>query len=112
MTTGDSNTNSRYIYYYSTNFYRYDTWTDQWMQLQSPPVTPATTCTMRFSSFGGFRGRVLSGTTNTILGAALRGNIFSGVFCDEKGNPYDNIKTGAYYVLRKNGFDDQNWENH
>lgn len=77
MTSGDYPQN-RYMYYYSTGFYRYDTWTDQWMQLQSAPVAPATVVSMKYSNHGGYRGRVLSGTTTTILGPALRGNIFSG----------------------------------
>lgn len=30
-------------------------------------------------------------------------------FINDKNNPIDNLKTGAYLTLRKIGYDDQNW---
>lgn len=80
LACGDLPKDSRYMYYIvSAAFYRYDTWTDSWGQLASPNITPLVFTAMRFSSYGGFRGRVLavSGSTQLII-PALSDNILSG----------------------------------
>lgn len=70
--TADNNiineTNGRYIYYLinATNFWRYDTFADSYMQLASPPNAPLTASTMRFAGALGYYNRVLSATSNTI----------------------------------------------
>jgi hypothetical protein len=70
--TADNNiineTNGRYIYYLinATNFWRYDTFSDSYMQLPTPPQAPLTASTMRFAGALGYHNRVLSATSNTI----------------------------------------------
>jgi hypothetical protein len=79
-TCGDLPKDSRYMYYIvSSAFYRYDTWTDTWMQLASPNTTPLAFTSMKYSSFGGFRGRILgvSGSTQMLL-PSLMGDVLSG----------------------------------
>lgn len=50
-----------YIYYMNgASFFRYSVKTDTWIQLQSYLYTPATTITLRYSKFGGQRGRIIS----------------------------------------------------
>ena len=58
----------RYIYYLITaaNFWRYDTWTDTFEQLQTPPITPATWADIEFDQTQGIDGLVLASTSNTI----------------------------------------------
>lgn len=65
----------RYIYYLiaATSFWRYDTWTDTYMQLSSPPIAPATWSSMRFGGSMGVEGLALGGTTNTITLPAYSG---------------------------------------
>jgi hypothetical protein len=68
LACGDLPRDSRYLYYIvSAAFYRYDTWTDSWMQLASPNTTPLVYTAMKFSSYGGFRGRILEVPSNTTL---------------------------------------------
>ena len=75
MCTVDDGT-ARYIYYLqTTNFYRYDTWTDTWEQLASPLTTGATSAALKYSAFGGYRGQVLGAGASTITVAGLKGNI-------------------------------------
>jgi len=70
--TADNNvineTNGRFIYYLinATNFWRYDTISDSYMQLATPPNAPLTASTMRFAGALGFHNRVLSATSNTL----------------------------------------------
>jgi len=70
--TADNNiineTNGRYIYYLlnATNFWRYDTFADSYMQLTSPANAPVTASSMRFAGALGFFNRVLSATSTTI----------------------------------------------
>jgi len=62
------NANSgRYIYYLlnATNFWRYDTVTDTYLQLASPPNAPVSSSSMRFAGAQGYYNRVISATTNT-----------------------------------------------
>jgi hypothetical protein len=58
----------RYIYYLisATQFFRYDTWTDMYQQLQSPPFTPATMTAMKFAGGIGPEGKVISATSTTL----------------------------------------------
>lgn len=60
--------NGRFIYYLinATNFWRYDTVADSYMQLASPLTAPVTASTMRFAGALGYHGRVLSATSTTI----------------------------------------------
>jgi len=80
LSCGDLPKDSRYLYYIvSAAFYRYDTWTDTWMQLASPNTTPLVFTAMRYSSYGGFRGRILGvPTSTTLLIPALNGDILQG----------------------------------
>lgn len=80
MASGDLPADSRYIYYINVSaLYRYDTWTDSWCQLASPNTAPATMVAMRYSSYGGFRGRVLGVTgSTTMMVPGLRGSVLSG----------------------------------
>jgi hypothetical protein len=67
--------NGRYIYYLisGSSFWRYDTWTDAYIQLASPATAPVSFSTMRFAGAQGFRNRVISATTNTITTGAFSG---------------------------------------
>jgi len=62
-------TNGRYIYYLlgAAAFWRYDTFSDSYMQLPSPPNAPRDAATTRFAGDLGYYNRVLSATSNTIL---------------------------------------------
>jgi len=70
----------------SGSYWQYDTWTDSYQQLSSPPIAPATYSSLKFSGAYGFEGRVLAATSNTITiphysGKSLKGfevRIFSG----------------------------------
>lgn len=86
--TNFNETSGRYIYYLfnATNFWRYDTITDTYMQLASPGITPLTASSMRFSGAAGYYGKVFSATSTTIntgmpgpnIGAGYRIRIISG----------------------------------
>lgn len=79
--TADNSTfhvqHGRYIYYLinATNFWRYDTITDTYIQLATPLIAPATWSTMRFAGSKGYDGRVISATSTTLTGAMLFGQI-------------------------------------
>ena len=66
----------RYIYYFisSTSFWRYDTWSDTYLQLASAPITAATWTTMRFAGSRGYEGRVISAGSSTLTIAGVFGN--------------------------------------
>lgn len=70
----------RYIYYLisSTNFSRYDTWTDMYQQLQSPPITLATFSAMKFAGALGPEGNVISATSTTVQVPAITQNSMVG----------------------------------
>lgn len=72
--------NGRYIYYLIANasFWRYDTWTDTYLQLSSPPYTPTTASSMRFAGGIGYYGRVISSSSNTITSSAHYGELLKG----------------------------------
>jgi hypothetical protein len=63
----------RYIYYMisATNFSRYDTWTDMYQQLQSPPIAPVTFSAMKFAGALGPEDRVIAATSTTLTVAAI-----------------------------------------
>jgi len=63
----------RYIYYLisATQFFRYDTWTDMYQQLSSPPIAPATFSSMKFSGGLGPEGITIAATSNSITVAAV-----------------------------------------
>lgn len=58
----------RYIYYLlnATNFWRYDTVADTYLQMASPPNAPATATSLRFAGAQGYYNRVISAGANTI----------------------------------------------
>lgn len=65
----------RYVYYLisATQFWRYDTWMDSYIQLSSPPIPFSSWSSMRFASSSGFEGLVLSAGTNTITAPVYYG---------------------------------------
>lgn len=75
-TCTDESTNSRYIYYLAstTGFYRYDTICDSWQQLQGPNIATLTASSMRYTTYGGYRGRVISATSTSVTIPGLSGN--------------------------------------
>jgi hypothetical protein len=70
----------RYIYYMisAANFSRYDTWTDMFQQLQSPPIAPATFSALKFAGGIGFEGKVISATSTTLQVPAVTQNAMVG----------------------------------
>jgi hypothetical protein len=70
----------RYIYYFlsGTQFWRYDTWTDSYLQLTSPPAAPTSYNSIRFLSSYGYEGRVLAATTGSITIPAYFGQVLKG----------------------------------
>ena len=70
----------RYIYYLiaATSFWRYDTWTDTYLQLSSPPITPVTWSSMRFAGGSSIVSNVLSATSTTALIPAYFGRVSKG----------------------------------
>jgi hypothetical protein len=70
----------RYIYYLisATQFVRYDTWTDMYQQLQSPPFTTATMTAMKFAGAIGPEDRVISATSTTLTVPAITLNAMVG----------------------------------
>ena len=58
----------RYIYYLITaaNFWRYDTWTDTYEQLQTPPIAPATWADVEMAQTQGVEGLVLGATSTSV----------------------------------------------
>lgn len=63
----------RYIYYLisATQFVRYDTWTDMYQQLSSPPIAPVTYSTMKFGGALGPEGIAIAATSTSITVAAV-----------------------------------------
>lgn len=58
----------RYIYFLvaSLSFWRYDTWSDGWMQLSPPPFATTTCSDMDFIGDAGPEGRVIAATGTTL----------------------------------------------
>lgn len=50
----------------TASYWQYDTWTDCFQQLSSPPIAPATFSSLKFSGAYGFEGRVLAATSTSI----------------------------------------------
>lgn len=76
----NSNFNSvsgRFIYYLinATNFWRYDTVADTWLQLSTPPNAPLTASSMRYSGAMGYYNRVISATSTTITSGVPFGGL-------------------------------------
>lgn len=63
----------RYIYYLisATQFVRYDTWTDMFQQLSSPPIAPTTFSSMKYNAALGIDGKVISAGASTLQVAAI-----------------------------------------
>jgi len=61
-------THGRYIYFMitSANFWRYDTWSDTYEQLQTPPIAPATWCDVEFYATEGIETNTLASGASTI----------------------------------------------
>lgn len=59
----------RYLYYLlnTSNFWRYDTVTDTYLQLATPPQAPANATSARFAGALGYYNRVISASSNTIV---------------------------------------------
>ena len=77
VTTEDGS--GRFIYYLNvSNFYRYDTWNDTWMQLPNPSVAPTGLIAMSYTNRRGSHGRVLSATSTSVTIGAISTSIFNG----------------------------------
>jgi hypothetical protein len=70
----------RYIYYLisATQFFRYDTWTDMYQQLQSPPIAPVTFSALKFAGAIGPEDRVIAATSTTLTVPAITQNSMVG----------------------------------
>ena len=70
----------KYIYYLigATSFWRYDTYSDTYLQLSSPPITPVTWSSMRFASGTCTISNILSATSTTALIPAYFGKTYKG----------------------------------
>lgn len=75
---GGEGRGSRYLYYLSTTFWRYDTWTDGWQQLATPPITILTAVTIRYTAKEGYRGNCLGAGSSDITIAGLKKDRFNG----------------------------------
>jgi hypothetical protein len=70
---------NRYVYYLVSNlFWRYDTYTDGWQALATPPITVASSATMKYTSQHGYYGRVLAAGASSFTCAALTGQALKG----------------------------------
>ena len=75
----EEETKARYLYFIGATFWRYDTKMDSWQQLATPNIAMVTTSSLKYASFGGYIGRILSGTSSTSLRIpSLQGTIFNG----------------------------------
>lgn len=63
----------RYLYYLisATQFFRYDTWTDMFQGLTSPPIAPLSFSTMKLLGAYGPEGKVISATSTTVTIPAI-----------------------------------------
>lgn len=70
----------RYMYYLisATTFYKYDTWTDTYVQLATPPIAPVTWSSMKYSGAYGYDGRALAGGASSITIPAYNGDSLVG----------------------------------
>ena len=78
----------RYMYCLTgTTFYRYDLISDSWQQLANAPSNVTFTA-LKYTSFGGYRGNVLSATSNGLTIPGLRGCVLK----DYKIRMFKNTK--------------------
>ena len=70
----------RYIYYLisSTQFVRYDTWTDMFQQLSSPAIAPATYSSMKYSAALGVEGTVIASSGSNLTIPAMAQQTYVG----------------------------------
>lgn len=70
----------RYIYYLvsATQFFRYDTWTDMYQQLATPPVAPATFSSMKYNGSLGIDGSVIAAASTTLTVPAVTQQFLKG----------------------------------
>lgn len=71
---------SRYIYYLinATNFWKYDTVTDTYLQLTSPPIAPVTWANIRFVGGAGAEANLISATSSSARIAPYFGKTYKG----------------------------------
>jgi len=78
LTTADTLTH-RYLYYMGATFYRYDTISDSWAQLTTPPVVQSGISSLSFTGYRGYYGRAIScPSNNTLRIAGLHGQVLKG----------------------------------
>lgn len=78
LTTSDTGTH-QYLYYLGATFWRYDTISDSWAQLTTPPVAITTAARINYSNYRGYYGRVISSIDSSkIRIAGLVGNALQG----------------------------------
>jgi hypothetical protein len=70
----------RYIYYLinATNFWKYDTVADSYLQLASPPIAPATWANIRFVGGAGVEANIISATSSSAQIAPYFGKVYKG----------------------------------
>lgn len=75
-TCSDESTGGRYVYYLSsaTQFWRYDTISDGWQQLSAPTTGAVAISAMRYTTYGGYRGSVISAGSTSVVLPGLQGN--------------------------------------
>jgi hypothetical protein len=67
----------RYIYYLPTTTnvpFRYDTYTDGWTTITTPPQSQTSFTSTRYNDYHGFTGRMISGTASGFVAAVPTGN--------------------------------------
>jgi len=78
LTTADDGAH-RYLYYLGATFYRYDTISDSWNQLTTPPVANSGIASIKYTGYRGYYGRAISApSANTLRIAGLYGKALSG----------------------------------
>jgi hypothetical protein len=71
MTTSDGlNDKFLYVLFTATEFWRYCTISDTWQKLASPLMAPVTPCSIKYATYNGYRGRVISNINSTSFYAA------------------------------------------
>jgi len=71
MTTAEDGSD-RFIYYIvGAAFYRYDCYGNAWQKLAAPFLTPTVFASMRYTKYGGTKGRVISSTATSLRIGAI-----------------------------------------
>lgn len=79
MTSAEDAADSRFFYLLvGTLFYKYDTWSDTFIQLATLPTTPVTGVKMRLTKNRGHHARVLSATSTTVQIGGIGTGRFNG----------------------------------